>query len=91
MSICKRVVPFVPGVSDDAMALYIFGPKTQTPLIMREMQLEPASHLTNVRSDRIGREVGCDIEHPITTHVIWHRNCLAEISVELREGGPKVG
>ena len=91
MSICKRVDPFVPGVSDDAMALYIFGPETWMLLITGRTKLGLINHLTDVGSDRIGREVGCDVEHSVTTHVVRHRDCLAEVSVELWEGDLKVG
>jgi len=48
-------------------------------------------NLTDVGSDSVGREVRCNIEDPVTTHVVWHGNRLAEISIELREGGLKVG
>lgn len=54
------------------------------------MQPGPTRYLTNVRSDGVGREMGCDIEHPVAAHVILHWNCLAEISIELWESSLKV-
>jgi hypothetical protein len=49
------------------------------------------NHLTNVGSDRVGRKVGCNVEYPVTTYVIRHRDRLTEVSIELWEGGLEVG
>ena len=60
-------------------------------LSIRGPRLGLKGHLTNVRSDRVGGEMGRNVEHPVAAHVVWHRDRLTEISIQLWERGLEVG